>query len=447
MSVNPFQISGGSGRSEGSGGSGRHTPDNPPEGAALLDEVREWLARYITVMRESDLDVLTVWAAHTHLAADLYTTPRLQVDSPVPESGKTTVLEHLLRLCHEPILAASISSPALLARLVRHGPRTILLDEVDRTLNPKLEGVGELVALLNSGYKVGATRPTLVPVKGGGWQEEEMPTFAPVALAGNQPNLPDDTRTRIIRVLLLPDWEGRAWESDWELLDLEARNLGVRLAEWADSVRDRVSERPEMPPGVTARFREKWQPLARVARAAGGRWPEAIDRLAADDVEQRRLDQEEGLAVEKPAVLLLRHLLAEWPETIPFRSTSEIISTLVRDHPDVWGDGSPIGKALTPQRLGRMLTSAYGIRSQVEDTADKYSPRGYRRAAFGAAADALSRRSGGSSPLPPGKPPEPPEPSEPPEAGPANCTVCAEPLSPAITAGGFTTHPGCEVAT
>src|SRR5690606_35977466 len=124
---------------------------------------------------------------------------RLVLDSPVPGSGKTTVLEHMHRLCVRPVQAASISSPALLARLLEKGVRTILIDEADRSLDPKKEGVAELIAILNSGYKVGGTRPVLVPTKEG-WDAVEMSTFSPVARAGNSPNLPDDTQSRSIRV-------------------------------------------------------------------------------------------------------------------------------------------------------------------------------------------------------------------------------------------------------
>jgi len=107
-----------------------------------------------------------------------------------------------------------------------------------------------------------------------------MTTFAPVAMAGNSPNLPDDTQSRCIRVLLLPDIEGRVEESDWELLDEPARELGARLAQWADSVRDKVrGDRPPLPDIVKGRARERWSPLKRVAAAAGGRWPGVVDEL------------------------------------------------------------------------------------------------------------------------------------------------------------------------
>ena len=65
----------------------------------------------------------------------------------MPESGKTTLLDHLERLCPHPLKIGSAASPALLARCLENGPRTLLLDEVDRTLNPKDPTTGEMVPL------------------------------------------------------------------------------------------------------------------------------------------------------------------------------------------------------------------------------------------------------------------------------------------------------------
>jgi len=105
------------------------------DGDVLLKEVRDWLATYICTVNDADLDLLTLWAAHTHLVFETYTTPRLQIDSPVPESGKTTCLEHLQRLCHRSVQIASLASPALLTRMLSAELRTILIDEADRSLN------------------------------------------------------------------------------------------------------------------------------------------------------------------------------------------------------------------------------------------------------------------------------------------------------------------------
>jgi hypothetical protein len=115
------------------------------------------------------------------------------IDSPVAESGKTTVIEHLQRLCLRGVQIASLASPALLTRMLDIERRTILIDEADRSLNPDKEGIADLMSIINTGYKRGATRPVLVPGGNNRWEVAEMPTFAAVAMAGNNPNLPAPT--------------------------------------------------------------------------------------------------------------------------------------------------------------------------------------------------------------------------------------------------------------
>ena len=90
---------------------------------------------------------------------------------------------------------------------------------------------------------------------------------APLALAGIAPNLPADTLSRTVRVLLLPSYE--AEDSDWEYIEPEAMQLGQRLAAWADG---RDLPGVDMP-GVRGRAVERWRPLLRVATAAGEPWP------------------------------------------------------------------------------------------------------------------------------------------------------------------------------
>jgi len=348
----------------------------------VLDEVREWLGRFVCTTGDADLDLLTLWAAHTHLCMETYTTPRLILDSPVPGSGKTTVLEHLERLCLSPVQMASLSSPALLTRMLDAGLRTVLIDEADRSLNPNKDGVAELLAVLNSGYKRGGTRPVLEPARENGWKTNEMSTFCPVAMAGNNPNLPEDTKSRSIRVLLMPDIHDTAEESDWELIDEEARKLGKRLAEWTECVRDPIRTcRPPLPDGVKGRARERWSPLKRVATMAGGRWPGVVDAMASKDLERIKIEQEDDIVVQRPHVVLLTHLHEVWPESKTFVSTEGLIDLLVKKHPETWGEESSYGKQLTAQRMGRMLVNSYNIHSDRRSLPDdsKIKIRGYRR--------------------------------------------------------------------
>ena len=112
-------------------------PGNPPrQDDHPLDAVRAWLARYLRTVHPADLDLLTLWAAHTHLANECYTTPRLLLDSPVPGAGKTTCLEHLHAALLEATSDDPISSPALLVRLLEDGVKTMLIDEADGRYAP-----------------------------------------------------------------------------------------------------------------------------------------------------------------------------------------------------------------------------------------------------------------------------------------------------------------------
>lgn len=400
----------------------------------VLTDVRAWLARFVNVTDDLDLDLLALWAAHTHVALETYSTPRLVLDSTMPGSGKTTVLEHLQRLCNAPIQAASISSPALLARMLSKGIRTILIDEVDRSLDPKKPGVEDLIAILNSGYKRGATRPVLVPSKGGEWDVAEMTTYAPVAMAGNAPHLPDDTRSRSIRVLLMPDLYGAVETSDWEEIEPDAQDLAEALTQAMDGVRDYVrTVRPDLPKGCTGRLKEKWNPLKRVAAAAGGGWPEVTDQLIERDVRETEMEREEGLLKLPSAVVMLTDLHTIWPEAEPFLHSTELVRRLIQQNPDYWDAGSAYGRALTVQRLGRTLVQ--GVK--VHSSKNSKDQRGYHRSQF-----LKAWRQFGITPQ--SEPSKPSELSEPSRLPAQLCAGCHSPMHPSNAE--FGTHPGCEAA-
>jgi hypothetical protein len=386
-------------------------PPEPPEdepagadGAELLDDIKEWFGRFIAVTDPDDLNILSLWTFHTHLAVELYTTPRLQVDSVIFGSGKTTVLEHLNRLCVNPVQAAALSSPALIPRILETQMRTILLDEVDRSLRSDKPDVQDLIAILNSGYKFGATRPVLVPVKGGGWDAVDMSTFAPVAMAGNSPNLPPDTVSRSIRILLMPDLYGTVEDSDWEMIGDEIEQLRLRIAVWADTVRTQVKGMDaKLPAKCIGRSKEKWRPLKRVALAAGGDWPDVVDNLIRKSLAEDDAEREAGLKTQPPGMVMLIDLYAIWPECESFVPTRQLVDKLIWHNPDYWGTNSSYGKPLTETRLGRLVTQAARVTSCRPDT---HGPRGYLRSQL----QPVWRRLGIAPHLQPGEPGKPGEP-------------------------------------
>jgi Protein of unknown function (DUF3631)/Domain of unknown function (DUF3854) len=358
------------------------TKEPPPfgsiDGAALLGDLKCWFERFICLLDDADYDILTLWTVHTHLAKELRTTPRLLLDSPIHESGKTTLLEHLLRLCFNPIEAAVISSEALLPRMLEQGLHTVLLDEVHRTLRSDKPGVQDLLAVMNSGYRLGATRPVLAPAAGGEWQVRKMSTFAPMAMAGNAPSLPDDTMSRTLRILMMPDRANLSEDTDWEFIEDEAQALAARIAEWADSVRTVIAQTVvDLPDGCVRRAKERWRPLKRVAELAGGGWPKTCDELIVRNLAEDAAEREAGLRERPPGIALLTDLYAVWRCDEPFIATKDLLSRLIAHDQSYWGSDSPYGRELTEQRLGRMLVQAAKVTSARPGGGGH--PRGYLR--------------------------------------------------------------------
>ncbi|MGH3319417.1 MAG: DUF3631 domain-containing protein, partial [Streptosporangiaceae bacterium] len=171
--------------------------DQTPDGAALLDEVRAWLGSYLSVPSKHHTTVITLWAAHTHAAHCFYVTARLILDSAEPESGKTRVLELLNLICRAPIFTMNTTIAALYRRLAS-GPRTVLLDETDAIFAPKAaQNHEDLRALLDAGYKRGATVDRCVG-DASKMEVREFPAYAPVALAGIVGHMPRTITSRAV---------------------------------------------------------------------------------------------------------------------------------------------------------------------------------------------------------------------------------------------------------
>jgi hypothetical protein len=352
-----------------------HLVNPDVDGAVLFEDLKGWFGRFIAVVEPQDLDVLVLWAVHTHLAAELYTSPRLRLDSVMPGSGKTTVLDHLSRLCHRPVQAAALSSYAVLPRLLADGPRTILIDEVDRVLQTGNGRTQDLLAIINSGYRVGANTVVVAPNK----TVRKMPTFGPLAMAGNTPNLPDDTRSREVRILLMPDLNGTVEDSDWEAIAEEAKVLKDRVTAWSAVVSGMVKGLPvDLPAGCIGRMKEKWRPLKRVAAVAGGGWPAICDELIVRDLAENTAEREAGLNTS-PNMVLLTDLHTIWPARDGLVPTLDLVAALNDYNDEYWGTKSGYGKQLTEHRFAKIVAQACKVTSQRPGGR---GPRGYFRRQF-----------------------------------------------------------------
>jgi hypothetical protein len=340
------------------------------EGAAILNDVRSFLSRFVVYPSEQAKIAHVLWAAHAHLMGAWESTPRIAFLSPEPGSGKTRAMEVTELLVPNPVAAVNVT-PAYLFRKVgsEDGPPTILFDEIDTVFGPKAREHEELRALLNSGHRRGAVAGRCV-VRGKIIETEEIPSYAAVALAGLG-WLPDTILSRSVIVRMrrrAPDEAIEAFRRRAHAPVGEA--LRRRLAAWAETVLQRaIDARPKMPAGVEDRNADVWEALLGVADLAGGHWPNWA-RRAATELVKAAPEVEPSLNVRLLADL--RTIFAGEERL----ATKDVLARLCSLEDAPWNDLK--GKPVTDNQLARRLKE-YGVRPKTLRLVDNVFAKGYAR--------------------------------------------------------------------
>lgn len=333
----------------------KRAPKPPPvDGETALDRVAAFIGRFIVFPTPHALTAVTLWVAHTWGIEAFYTTPRLILDSAEPGSGKTRVLEVGNLLVRDPEMMISATTAAIF-RLLDEKPYTLLFDEVDAIFNLKNGGNYEdLRALLNSGYKRGATIARCVG-DASKMRVQRFTVFAPVALAGLAGNMPSTITTRAITIHMRRRAPGETVEPFRER-DAEAQAEPIKkdLARWIFSVAEQLRDaRPDMPDGVVDRAAEIWEAPLAVADAAGGDWPKRA----------REACSFFALGSDPAALSLGIRLLSDLRDLFHKANTDRMATTdiLARLHADEDAPWSDLwGKPLDSRRLAKEL-GKYGV--------------------------------------------------------------------------------------
>jgi hypothetical protein len=341
----------------------------------VLDAYGYFLQRYVSfddanADRSSvKLDAAVLWLAHTFIVPWLETSPRLAITSPVKGSGKSRLLDCLALLACSPVRWVQ-PSDAVVYRVRAVPEVTILLDEIDTLFGPTGRSRAELRAILNEGYRRGAS----VPRVGAFGAVEQFPIFGPVAFAGLSGALHETLASRCIELEL------------WKAADPD-RLLGLDLPRHADDaerdaavlhamMRARLHERgalvsliePELPQGLRNREAELWLPLLMIADYAGGTWPQRA-RAAASVLANRR-DEDAALATLR---IILELFVAATADRL---STASILAGLSEhDHAQRFSLPS------TPRALAQVL-QPFHIAPRNVRFPDRTQAKGYERRDF-----------------------------------------------------------------
>ncbi|WP_329559826.1 DUF3631 domain-containing protein [Streptomyces uncialis] len=324
------------------------TPEQPIDGAALLDQVEAFHRRFNVFPSEAAFTAVVLWDAHTHLLDCFESTPRVAFLSPEPGSGKTRALEIIETLTPRPMITTDISPAALFRSVCDAEDRpTVLFDEIDTIFGPRAAGNEDLRGLINAGHRRSGVVYRCVG-DGGAQTVQRFPVYAALAIGGLG-YLPDTIMTRSVVIRMRRRAPNEKVEPFRERIHkAEGHALRDRLAEWADTVRDRVDGAwPEMPAGITDRPADVWEPLLAVADAAGGDWP-ARARAACLALVAAANDGDKASV----GIRLLADLRDAFGDAERLLS-ADLVDRLTALDDAPWADLD--GKPLTPRTLARLL--------------------------------------------------------------------------------------------
>lgn len=267
------------------------------DGAALLDEVRTAISRYVVLPSEAAVVAVVLWIAATHGVERFDHATRLAIHSPVKRCGKSRLLEVIAGLVHEPIQTTNVSVPALFRMIEAAGdsPPTLLLDEADQLFGSarKDEQSADLVAALNNGFRRGSPTYRCVGPK---HAVAAFSTFAFAAVAGIG-RLPDTIEDRAINITMRRRLPGEHVAKFRLRTDLpRVQGSGKALAAWVQGI-DIDADEVQVPDALEDRAADAWEPLLAIADAAGGDWPRLgreasvmLSSEAVDDASDQSLD-------------------------------------------------------------------------------------------------------------------------------------------------------------
>ena len=239
-----------------------------PSPADVFNRAAELLGRFIDLSQARAPGIqatLILWIILTYVYHAWPAVPYLFIGGPLG-SGKTRLFEVLARLVFRPLVSSNLTAASLFRTLHAAGG-CLLLDEAER-LKSRDPDVCEILSMLLAGYKRGGAALRLEPV-GDSFRPMSFDVYGPKALACIA-GLPPALASRCIPITMFraaPDSEAPKRRldgspADWQNLrdDLHALALEhgptwLELADRADVV----------PPGLSGRDYELWQPLLAIA--------------------------------------------------------------------------------------------------------------------------------------------------------------------------------------
>lgn len=322
------------------------SPDAAESGSTLLEDVEQYIRRYVALPPVAYLPV-ALWAVATHAVQGFDCYPYIAAVSAVKRSGKTRLAEVLEALVRKP-WRGTAPSPAALYRMLEGAP-TLLLDEVEMfNSKNKSETALILLAVLNAGHRKGATIPRC---DGGQHEVRYFPVYGPKFFAAIG-RLPDTLLDRSIVIRMKRRSKSQAVERfRLARATAEAMPIRERAVEFAQSHAADIERAYQEVLAADLKFlndrdADLWTPLFTMCSILAPERRSDLEKCARVLSDTKAGDDTE----DSWALTLLKDIKAVWPDGEDKCETSRLIESLKLLEESPW-----LEQQLTPRKLARTL--------------------------------------------------------------------------------------------
>lgn len=323
--------------------------DEQVDGAALVRELSDTLRQYV-ICEPVVADAAALWIVFTWFINEVHVAPIANITAPLPNCGKSTLLDFMELFAFQPLKCDGISSSALFRSMDKWQP-SLLIDEVDTFLRDNEDARG----VLNSGHK---RNGSIIRVVGESHEPTRFSTWGAKALCGIG-SIASTLESRSIRFELRRKLPSESVDNiRFMETGLEVR-LKRQLCRLHDDVADEVIvARPDPVLGLNNRAQDNWEPLLQIADIIGGEWPERARVIAIIITRMDEAEQAPDVGTE-----LLKDIKAIFENKNAERIFSaELVDTLCADGEALWNTWNR-GKPITARQVSTKL-AGFSVKSK-----------------------------------------------------------------------------------
>lgn len=335
---------------------------SPDSITQTVEFIAEELRRHIVFENDTHAFTISLWITGTYLMDNWGLYPKLYINSPERECGKTSLLCMIEAFAFNARMAASITPSAFYRIIQSEGP-TLLIDEADRTLR----GNEELNGIINAGH----TRRTAIkilsePTPDGKWKSVEMSLWSPQVFAGIGTQA-DTLLSRSIKISMRRKMVSEKVAAAPVDYFEQQEDVRKSIKSWANQEGKSVAALDVSIPSIASdRALDNWRPLFQIAVSLKDDWPDrvlaAFNELEVNNKGSNPLSEGTELLTDIK-LLIASHKSTEIP-------AAELLSYLVMKQDSEWFQHNR-GKHITQKWLSRML-QGYGVYTEHKRHANVY---------------------------------------------------------------------------